>query len=91
MTALAWGLTTAMGLVFLIWAFEMFRMLLRISRHARDRTDESGGGAIDSVGHSLSAYGWFFTAPEPRAHRNRVIALTVLLMALVVARPLLLT
>ena len=89
MSTLVTLLTTAMGLVFLVWAFEMFRMLFRISRRAKAKLGRSRGGYADWAGHSLTGYRWFFTAPDTRSHRNRVIVLTLLLMALVIARPLL--
>lgn len=90
MSTLALISQIALALVFVVWTFEMFRMLFRISRRANDRRDETGGGHFAWAAHSLSGYRWFFSAAETRTHRNRVVLLTAVLMALVVTRSLLL-
>ncbi len=75
-----------MSLVFLVWAFEMFRMLFRISRRADEKLNETGGGYFTWAGHSVSSYAEFFTSDKTRPHRRRLIALTILLFAVILAQ-----
>jgi len=73
----------AQGLVFLLWAYLMFRTLFRLARIAQDRQTRAGGGPIPGPGQTLRAWHDFATRAEHRPDRNRLIAVTLLLFALI--------
>lgn len=79
-----------MAVVFLAWAVCMFQMLWQMTRRSADRLNETGGGYFTWAGHSLSSFFAFFRAPEYRAQRRRLLILTLLMIAIIVARPFLL-
>ncbi|WP_371227571.1 hypothetical protein [Roseovarius sp. 2305UL8-3] len=76
--------------VFVIWAFFMFRMLWRVTRVSLDRQAETGGGYFTWVGHSLNSFFAFFRDEAYKFERRRLILLSVLVMALTIAQPFLL-
>jgi hypothetical protein len=78
-----------MGLIFALWMFLMFRMLWRLTRQSLDALDASGGGYFAWVGHSLRAFGGFFSDPSVAAERRQLIWVTVLLLLIIVAQPVL--
>ncbi len=80
----------AMTAVFLVWAFFMFRMLWRLTRRSLGRYEKTGGGYFRWAGHSLSSFGEFATSGADRKERRRLLLLTALLFAIIIARPILL-
>lgn len=79
-----------MTLLFVIWAVVMFSTLWRLTRLSMDRLNETGGGYFTWAGHSLAAFGAFLSSPDYKKERRRLLLLTALLFASIVARPLLL-
>lgn len=77
------------GLIFALWVFLMFRMLWRLTRQSLDALGETGGGYFVWVGHSLGAFGGFFSDPSVASERRQLIWVTVLLMLVIVAQPVL--
>lgn len=76
-----------MGVVFVVWAWHMMRLLMRLTRRSADRLAETGGGYFTWVGHSLSVFGEATRSDEDRALRRRLIWLGLVLMALVALGP----
>lgn len=65
------------GLVFLVWAFLMFRAIFTVARRASDAT----GAAIPGPAATLSQWRIWLTQPEDRQSRR---ALEVMTLALIV-------
>jgi hypothetical protein len=84
------ALLVLMGFVFVLWAFLMFRMLRRLTRQSMDALGESEGGFFAWVTHSLRSFGGFFNDPSVATERRQLIWITVLLMLIIVAQPILL-
>lgn len=76
------------GIVFAIWVFLMFRMLGRLTRQSQRELDRTGGGYFTWVGHSMRAFGGFFSDPSVATERRQLIWVTVLLMLMTVGQPL---
>ncbi|MDR6267200.1 hypothetical protein [Roseobacter sp. N2S] len=81
---------TLMGIVFAIWVYLMFRMMGRLTRQSIREHDRTGGGYVTWFGHGLRAFGGFFSDPSVATERRQLIWVTVLLMLIVVAQPLVL-
>lgn len=79
-----------LAVLFLLWCFLMFRMLWQLTLRSRARLDETGGGYFTWVGHSLSTFRSFATSPEDKVERRRIYLVTALLVAAIIARPILL-
>lgn len=78
------------GIVIAFWVYLMFRMLGRLTRQSIREHDRTGGGALTWVGHSLRAFGGFFSDPSVATERRQLIWVTVLLMLIIVSQPLIL-
>lgn len=78
------------GVIFVFWAFFLFRSLFRIGAGARARAD-ARGGMWPSFFEQFSEYAAFLNAPEYRSDRRRVGLLTVLLFATIFLRVVLIT
>lgn len=79
--------SVVMGLVFLIWAFFMFRMLWALTRRSLDKQAKTGGGYFTWAGHSLGTFTDAATSDKDKKPRRKLILLTVLLMVLVGLSP----
>ena len=90
MSALNLVTLIALGTIFVLWAFFMFRFLWRLTKRSADRLEQTGGGYFRWMGHSLGTFREAVTSDKDRRERRRLIALTVLLIAVVIARPMLL-
>ena len=84
------ALLVLMGVVFVLWAFLMFRMLWRMTKQSMEALNETGGGFFTWVTHSLRAFGGFFSDPSVATERRQLIWVTVLLMLIIAAQPILL-
>ncbi|MEQ9257606.1 MAG: hypothetical protein RIG84_00765 [Roseovarius sp.] len=78
-----------MGALFALWVVMMATTLFTITRRSMDRLNETGGGYFTWAGHSLSAFGAFLSAREYKRERRRLLLVTALLFASIVARPML--
>lgn len=63
------------GVVFALWAFQLFRVLFMLRRRATARTGKNFPGPLDA----LKDWGGFLTAPEDTRAR-RMLALTMVAM-----------
>ena len=68
--------------LFALWAVMMFRMLWIISRRA---ADERKTQATGEIGSRFSAFFGFFKDPETHRFRMRLLAVTILLLAVEIA------
>ena len=84
------ALLILMGIVFLVWVILMFRMLGRLTRQSMRELDRTGGGYFTWVGHSLKAFGGFFSDPSVTTERRQLIWVTILLMLIIMAQPIIL-
>ena len=84
------ALLILMGIVFLVWVILMFRMLGRLTRQSMRELDRTGGGYFTWVGHSLKAFGGFFSDPSVATERRQLIWVTILLMLIIMAQPIVL-
>lgn len=85
MTIAVAGLLSVQGLLFLFWAMLMFRTLFRLRR----RAVADCGQAFPGLGATLRAWRAFLTEPGWRRDRRLLGALTLALVAMTVAVPLL--
>ena len=74
------------GAVFLIWAVSMFQMLWAMWQIARARSAALGGGMIQDTLHRWHAFLDFWRRPECRRLKWRVVILSVVVMAMSIAR-----
>ena len=79
-----------LALIFAFWVFLMFRMLTRMTRQSMRELDRTGGGYFTWIGHSLRAFGGFFSDPSFATERRQLIWVTILLMLAIVAQPIVL-
>jgi hypothetical protein len=79
-----------MGVVFAVWVILMTRMLWRLTKQSLDALGETGGGYFTWVAHSFRAFGGFFSDPSVASERRMLIWVTILMMLINVARPILL-
>jgi hypothetical protein len=70
---------TLQFLVFLVWAFCMFKMLFDVRRIAAGKTGSTFPGPVSF----LSAMGEWGRAPATRPWRNLLLFLTVVLFAMI--------
>ncbi|MCZ4352107.1 hypothetical protein O4H61_06220 [Roseovarius aestuarii] len=68
------------SLVFVLWAYMMFRTLFRMSRAARAKA-AARGYSWPSISEQLQEFVLFATAPEHRQTRWQLIGLTLTLWA----------
>lgn len=86
MTAFNTLTLAAMTLVFAVWAVLMFVMLFRLNRAAQQRKQEARAGILAGFGITLATFRDFAFASEFRRDRRRLLAVTALLFALILAR-----
>ena len=84
------ALLILIGIVFLVWVILMFRMSGRLTRQSMRELDRTGGGYFTWVGHSLKAFGGFFSDPSVATERRQLIWVTILLMLIIMAQPIVL-
>ncbi|QIE46763.1 hypothetical protein G5B38_15215 [Pseudohalocynthiibacter aestuariivivens] len=68
------------GLIFAIWAMQMFRGLSRLFQAARARADARGAMWPTPI-EQLTSFRDFLTEPEYRRDRRRLLILTLLMFA----------
>ena len=71
---------TTMGIVFLLWAWTMFRTLFLL----RQRDTEGSGAMVQSTGGFLRQLGYWLRSPEDRADRKTLLFLTAALAVMIV-------
>ena len=76
----------AMGLVFVAWAVSMFRMLWVMWQEAERRTAQENGSLFGGTKNRWTAFRDFFRDPEQRRLKWWILALTLLLSAIIIAR-----
>jgi len=81
----------AMALVFVVWAFFMFRALWLIAQETGRRQEKSDSGYFRRASHSLASYRAFVTEPEHKDRRRHLSLLTGLLILVILGRTALLT
>ena len=89
MTGFYIGWMILLAIVMIVWIFLMIRMLTRLTRQSMRALDQTGGGYFTWVGHSLTAFGGFWSDPSVATERRQLIWVTILLMLIVVGGPLL--
>jgi len=75
-----------MGLVWLVWVVVLFRVLFRLLRVSLERRDAAGAGYFGWLRINFGVYRDFFVDPQFRSDRNRVLLLTGLVFAVILAR-----
>ncbi|RMF40397.1 MAG: hypothetical protein D6754_03260 [Alphaproteobacteria bacterium] len=78
----------ALVLCFAIWMVNMFRTLYRLKARAEERLRDGGGGPVAGIGNTASTFGEFFTRPEWRRDRRRLLVMTATLFAVIAIGPL---
>lgn len=73
------------GLVFIVWAFMMYRTLFLFRRRAAEET----GQAFPSTGQFLKQAGRWLRSPEDRSERNTLFFLTAVLIVMTLSSALL--
>ena len=91
MQPIQFALLSLMTLVFIFWVFLMFRMLWRLTKQSMDRLDETGGGYFTWAGHSMRAFSGFLTDPGVKNERRQLLIVTILLFAIIIAQPIILS
>ena len=79
-----------MGLIFALWGFLMFRVLWRLSRQSLDALGRSlAAGISHGLGTVCAHLAGSFSDPSVATERRMLIWVTVLLMLIIVAQPVL--
>lgn len=75
-----------LGLLWLAWAFVMFRVLFRLLKVSLQRRDEQNAGYFGWLLINFGVYRDFFTRPEFHRDRLQVMGLTILVFAIILFR-----
>ncbi|RMD93942.1 MAG: hypothetical protein D6811_03920 [Alphaproteobacteria bacterium] len=79
-----------MAIAFVAWVVTMMRTLYRLKARADERLRESRGGGLGTgIANTATTFGEFFTRPEWRRERLRLLLLTVVLFAIIGTGPIL--
>ncbi len=83
------GLLGLMAIVFVVWAVTAFRVLFDLKKIADVRRKAENAGLFRSQGITNEIFREFFTKPEHRKNRRRVVLLTALLFGIIILQMLL--